>query len=169
MKKIFPVLEKVNNAIVLAFNDDFAKYAAVLIQSMLKYSSESHYYDIIILNTGISEENKAGLSSIVENCDNFSIRFITIDIKNVDKLYIDRGTANLSPETYYRLLIGDLLSDEYKRAVYLDADMVLQNDIADIFEENVDGVILGACRDMTGICSNYGPKGAERLEYQRSV
>ena len=46
---------------------------------------------------------------------------------------------------------------------------VLQNDIADIFEENVDGVILGACRDMTGICSNYGPKGAERLEYQRSV
>ena len=66
-------------------------------------------------------------------------------------------------------MIGDLLSDEYKRAVYLDADMVLQNDIADIFEENVDGVILGACRDMTGICSNYGPKGAERLEYQRSV
>lgn len=169
MKKITPIFKKANNAIILAFNDDFAKYAAVLIQSILNHSSESHCYDIIILHSFVSKENQAKLLSMVENCENFSISFITIDLENMDELYIERGISNLSPETYYRLLIGDLLSDEYKRAVYLDADMVLQNDIADIFEENVDGVILGACRDMTGICSNYGPKGAERLEYQRSV
>ena len=169
MKKITPIFKKANNAIVLAFNDDFAKYAAVLIQSILNHSSESHCYDIIILHSFVSKENQTKLLSMVENCENFSIRFITIDIKNVDKLYIDRGTTNLSPETYYRLLIGDLLSDEYKRAVYLDSDMVLECDIAQLFEENVDGVILGACRDITGICINYSPKGAERVAYQKSI
>ncbi len=169
MKKITPIFKKANNAIVLAFNNDFAKYAAVLIQSILNHSSESHCYDIIILHSFVSKENQTKLLSMVEDCENFSIRFITIDLENMDELYIERGISNLSPETYYRLLIGDLLSDEYKRAVYLDSDMVLECDIAQLFEENVDGVILGACRDITGICINYSPKGAERVAYQKSI
>lgn len=169
MKRISTTFEKANNAIVLAFNNDFAKYASVLIQSMLKYSSEFNFYDIIILHSCVSEENQAKLSSMSENYDNVSIRFINIDLEHMDELHIERGKANLSPETYYRLLIGDLLSDKYNRAVYLDTDMVLECDIALIFEENVDGVILGACRDITGICVNYSPKGAERVEYQKNV
>lgn len=169
MKRIDPVFEKTNNAIVMAFNDDFARYASVLIQSILKYSSKSHCYDILILHSCISESNQIKILSMVDNCNNASIRFITIDFENMDELYVERGSSSLSQEAYYRLLIGDLLSDEYNRAVYLDADMVLECDIALIFEENVDGVILGACRDITGICANYSPKGAERVEYQKNV
>lgn len=169
MNCISPIFEKCNNAIVLAFNDDFAKYAAVLIKSLLKHASEMYYYDIIILHSRISESNRIRLSSMVENNENVNIRFVCVDFENMDELYIERGKSNLSAETYYRLLIGDLLSNEYKRAVYLDADMVLEYDIARIFEENVDGVILGACRDMTGIAVNYGPNGAGRIEYQRDV
>ncbi|MDO4392874.1 MAG: glycosyltransferase family 8 protein [Bacillota bacterium] len=169
MNKISPQFNNQNAAIVLAFNEDFSKYAAVLIESMLQNASADQCYDVIVLHSNISDGNRNKLTSMTELHDNVSLRFLHIDSSNWDDLYVERGNSPLSVETYYRLLIGDLLSEEYQRVIYLDADMVLTDDIAKLFEIELDDVILGACRDITGICINYGPDGEKRVEYQKSV
>ena len=166
---INPVFEECNTAIVMACNNDFVKYASVLINSIIVNSSEHNYYDIVILYKNIGIDEQCRIISMIEKHQNFSIRFYKVNIDNEEELYVERNGSPLSFEAYYRLLICDILSEEYTRAVYLDVDMIVVEDVAQLYDINVDNYILGAGRDITGVCANYGPNGEARVRYQNEV
>lgn len=50
-------------------------------------------------------------------------------------------------ETYYRLIIPEIMPD-YHKILYLDCDMVVDCDVADLYEENLNGMIVGASKDI---------------------
>lgn len=55
-----------------------------------------------------------------------------------------RPGDHVSPATFYRLFIAEILPAEYAHAVYLDADMLALRSIAPLFSRPVDGLLAAA-------------------------
>lgn len=131
--------------VVLSANDRFSPYLDVMIQSIVENASENRNYDIIILYNDISEKNRDIITSTAQGKRNISIRFIRVcEYFDSEKLFVDQ---HLSVETYYRLIIPEIMPG-YHKILYLDCDMVVNYDVAELYDLKLGGCIVGAVKDI---------------------
>lgn len=130
--------------IVFSANNQFAPVCGVAIQSIIEHVNPDINYDIVLLGTDISAENKRLIKSLPKGKENISIRFC--DVSAIVKPYVLTASEHISVETYYRFLIQSLLPD-YDKVIYLDGDLVCNCDIAELFQEDIDGYLLAATYD----------------------
>ena len=131
--------------IVLSANDKFSPYLDIMIRSMVANASPERQYDIIILYNDISEKNQHRISMAVKGRTNISIRFIKVcEYFDSKKLFVDQ---HLSVETYYRLIIPEIMPN-YHKILYLDCDMVADHDVAELYDMDLKGAVIGAAKDI---------------------
>lgn len=143
VEDIKPISEKAI-PIVLAANESFAPYMNVFIKSLVE-NNRDNLLDIIVLHQDIKSETQTIIKT--DNCisDKVSIRFYDVKsyFKNL-KLYIDQ---HLSLETYFRLAIQEILAD-YEKVLYLDSDMVVLDNIAELYAMDIEGYALMGAKDI---------------------
>lgn len=130
--------------IFFAVDDGYMPFLAVTLQSLVDNSSEEYYYLIKILYTNISEENKEKIKKYER--ENVNIEFVDLNyyigtIK--DKLYT---RDYYSKTTYFRLFIPNLYP-QYDKALYLDCDIVLLRDVAELFNIDMGDNLVGGAPD----------------------
>ena len=130
--------------VVFAANNQFVPMFAACLRSVIDHSTLNYNYDIVLLHSDISEENKLILKKMVEGIKNISLRLF--DVTHLIVNYNLKANAHISVETYYRFLIQDVLPD-YEKILYLDCDLVVNADVAELYQENLDGYMLAAVRD----------------------
>ncbi len=131
--------------IVLSANNKFAPYLDIMIRSIVENASERRNYDIIVLCNDITEKNQSWIRTAAAGKENIRIRFIRVNqYFDAKKLFVDQ---HLSVETYYRLIIPEIMPD-YHKILYLDCDMVADRDVAELYDMELDGCILGAVKDI---------------------
>ena len=130
--------------IVFASNNAFAPVCSVAIQSIIQNSNADNYYDIIILESDITDYNKKMTLSLVKGRENFSIRFFHASdlIRNYNLV----ANEHITVETYYRFLIQDILP-HYEKVLYLDGDLVCNRDVAELYSIDISGYMLAAAHD----------------------
>ena len=112
--------------IVFTCDDNYFKYTATVIQSIISNLKSSIQYEINILSEYISEENKTKAFLLIKNYKNVKLKFV--DLKNIDasKFYLN---SYMNASTYYRFFIPELFQ-KYNRILYLDSDLIIDNDIS---------------------------------------
>ncbi|MDR0644372.1 MAG: DUF4422 domain-containing protein, partial [Treponema sp.] len=142
-------------AVCLACNDDYVRYTSVLLASIYANASPENFYDIVILHRDITETTRRVCENMFKNADNFSLRFCDVsqNFEAYRNIYISR---HLTYETYYRFFILDIF-EGYGKILYLDCDMVVNADIAELFEEDLNGKYIGAVRDSDFIVAANMP------------
>lgn len=130
--------------VVFAANNGFVPYFAACLQSLLDHTSPSNCYDLVLIQTDVSEDNKASLTKMVSAYDNVSLRFFHPGVLLQNRHL--KANAHISAETYFRFLIQQMLPD-YDKVVYLDSDLILNADVAELYETDVEGYLLAAARD----------------------
>jgi len=143
----FELIKTKTNSVttVLSINNIYVPYIYVLIESIIQNANQKRPYEIFILTTNISLENKEILKNQIKKDNRFSIEFI-----NVANLIKDKKINlfdYLSIETYFRFFIFDLFSDTQK-ILYLDSDLIINSDIADLYDINIEGKYLAAAKDI---------------------
>jgi lipopolysaccharide biosynthesis glycosyltransferase len=105
---------------------------------------------------------------MVENHRNFSIDFIDVNLYIKDyAFFVGTHHAGITIETWFRLFIPEILSQfGYKKAVYLDGDMICLTDIAELFKTNIEEYCLAASPDIMGIGGYYSRTHNNRLYKQ---
>ena len=153
---VLPAFEEQNIAVAFACNDKFVPYMATLLVSICECSSSKYNYDILILTQNISEKNKEILKKMIKNRSNFSIRYLDPTSYIQGCSFYIRG--HFSVETYFRLVLPELLP-AYQKILYLDSDMVVESDVAELYNENIESFLLGACHDAdtAGLYNGYEP------------
>lgn len=142
--KIDPVDDQ-SVPIVLASNDKFVPYLSTMIESILENANPDRGYDIIVLHRDISFDNQLKIKFQAKEYMHCSIRFANVQSYfNSMKLFVNQ---HLSVETYYRLVIQDLMP-KYKKVLYLDADMVVECDVAQLYDIDMGEYMIGAVRDI---------------------
>lgn len=137
---------KKNNLIPVFFatDDNYAQFLCVAIKSLKENSSKNNNYIVHILHNGLSQKNKLLLSEF--GAENFTIQFndVASSIANVkDKLFVRDYYSNA---IYYRLFIPSMFL-QYDKAIYLDCDVIVKADIAEMFNTDIGNNLLGAVAD----------------------
>jgi len=142
-----PAFATNNNLIVMATDDNYALYCAVALQSIAENAAPTQYYDVVILEDALSDEVKAFLTNIFQKNDTVSLRFYNVRalVEPYAPMFFVR--SNFTIATYYRLFIVTIFS-QYERALYLDCDIVIDNDISDIFAMDFKGNLSAAVKDF---------------------
>lgn len=141
-----PICEEMIVPVVFAVNDTFMPYLSVTIQSLLENCAEEYFYHLIVLHAGsIQEQNKGKLMQLAIGKDNCKFDFYDVSVFLADRnFFVDK---HLSVETYFRLFIPDIVPF-YDKVVYLDCDLVLQEDVSKLYTLNLDGYYLAAAKDL---------------------
>ena len=128
-------------------DDNYVPYLVVALQSLVENSKNKYNYEINILNTGINNENKKALKDFEKS--NIHIKFVdvSIKIKSIYKKLVAQLRDYYSPSIYYRLFIPTLFP-KYKKALYLDCDIVILDDIAKLYNTDLKGNMIGATVDQ---------------------
>ena len=139
---------------------------SVLLTSLLLHISPKRNYDIIILESDITKESRELLLGMIRDKNNVSLRFVNVSayLSTFNALFIH---LHLKMETWYRLLLPDLLHD-YEKILYLDCDMIIEADVAELYDTDVSDFLLAATRDpdTAGLYGGYDPA---RKKYTHEV
>lgn len=130
--------------IFFAVDDGYCPFLAVALQSLTDNCSDENRYLIKILNTDISSENRRKIAKYERN--NVDIEFVDLNYyiqKIKDKLYT---RDYYSKTTYFRLFIPNLYP-QYDKALYLDSDIVILDDIADLYNIDMGNDLVAAAPD----------------------
>lgn len=145
--------------IVFACSESFVPYLSVAVQSIVENASATRRYDIIVLTRDLSPTSMITLTRQTKSA-NVGVGFLDVDAALGDIKLPHHG--HFRPETYFRLLAPSLLPN-VKKAIYLDSDLIVNADIAELFDIDVTGYLLGATRDadtlgqMDGYDATVGP------------
>lgn len=128
--------------IVLATNENYAGAVAVTIRSAITHKNEDDTFHFTILHTGISDVLQKKYCRMSEKnviVDCMDISLLADEVQGL-------GCRHLTAETMYRLYIPELFPNDDK-VLYLDGDMVVLGDLAEVYETDVSGYILAAVMD----------------------
>ncbi|MBQ8498183.1 MAG: glycosyltransferase family 8 protein [Clostridia bacterium] len=127
--------------IFFSSDDNYIPYLDVAIASLIANASKEYQYRIIVLNTGLKQEN---IDKIMKNAsEKFIIDFVDIsnEVENIKARF--KNVYHFSVVTYYRLFIASLFP-QYDKIVYLDCDLVVLGDISELYHTDLGGNIFGA-------------------------
>lgn len=140
-----PAFAENNVAMVLASSDFYTIYLSAMLESIVENASDEYNYDITVLESGIKEDNKKALQLLQEGHENVSIRFYNVKEKMAN-VHL-KATGHISVETYYRLLIPEVFIN-YEKILFLDSDMTVHADMAELFNMDVTGYMVAAAHDQ---------------------
>lgn len=140
--------------VFFACDENFVKFTAVTIKSLIANASKEFSYDIHILCTKISEEKKRKAQELAS--EGFKIYFddVTDYLKSISYRLPIRDYY--SKTTYYRLFISEMFP-ELDKAVYLDSDMIVLGDISKLYSHDIGENYVGACNEQAMVQTDvYG-------------
>lgn len=133
-----------------SISDDFTPYAAVSLSSLARFVDPKKDYTVTFLHQGLSKAHEESLASYSK--DNLHVEFYEMSdvllkpIQDRKENYL-RGDF-FAMSIFYRLFIPDLFP-QYDKAVYIDSDTVLNDDIAKLYETELGDNLIGACVDSS--------------------
>lgn len=132
-----------------ASDEKYAPYLSVALVSIVAHANPRRRYHIIVLSNQITDESKKKLLTVTAADDNVDLDIVEMGEKIIDAVKDDKNVLNEDAVTYaiyFRLFIAELFP-ELDRALYLDADIVLERDVADLYDTDLHGNALGAAVD----------------------
>lgn len=129
-------------ALCTLLDDNFVIGFKAFVKSLKKWHPEVNY-DFLIIDVGLSDENKSYMKLCYDN-----LVFIKPDYKNYSDVNMSK-TSDVLKKTYYTL---ELFSFEaYERIIFFDMDMVITGDISEVLN----------CKEDFAAVKGYNAKADE--------
>lgn len=142
--------EKEYIEIVLAADDNYAKFCAVTMVSILENTKNPIRFHIF--DGGIKEFHQNKLLKL-EKQYNCKIIFYSMDKLELPKVPLNRNWISVA--TYYRLFITDVIPFNIDKIIYLDCDIIVDKDISELWNYDISKYMAGAVEDEHSI-PNHG-------------
>lgn len=130
--------------IATSLNRKYVSYTYVMMKSVLvnNENEDIHFY---ILHTELTDEDMELLKSLTDEYGK-EISFLKVDrSKFSSKL---PTTKDWSLETYFRLMMLDLLPETVDRILYLDVDVIVDKSLHELYFMDFDGQLFAVCKEM---------------------
>lgn len=154
--------------VAFVIDDCFAMPAAVAITSILANKKPGVDYRFYLCVNGFSDENRAMMRSFEQSWPGTELRIVDVDLSAYESFYVQYdGHMGAGSITALGKFLLPQLAPEEDRLLYLDADIIVQDDISELFEQRLDGFVAGVVRD-SGTMWNRSPVAAKLPFYFNS-
>ena len=132
------------NTLVAAYSadDKYAHYLGIAMKSLVDSQSEFDSIHVIVMDCGISDDNKQRLESIANDAGS-EITFV--DMRNqLKNLNLNLGDREWFVAAYARLFLADIVPEKYDRVLYCDCDTIVKGSLKGLWDiEFKDELIAG--------------------------
>jgi lipopolysaccharide biosynthesis glycosyltransferase len=132
-----------------------------MLTSLFENNKELKLY-IYILAEHLSDKSRNEFASLARNY-NKKIEIITVNNDTLKDCPIRIGD-HVSIATYYRLLAPILLPSEIDKVLYLDCDIIINDNISELYNEDTAEHMVAMCKDE----AFFIEEKYERLDYCKS-
>ena len=133
-----------NIPVFFSVDDNYVPFLMVTLESIISNMSKNNNYDFYVLNNGLKQENIDRL--LKYNKNNYTLNFVNMSEKIKDISAILHTRDYYTKAIYYRLFIPTLFPN-LDKAIYMDCDITVQDDVAKLFNYDVTNNLLGAIAD----------------------
>lgn len=137
-----------NESIIIfaASDEKYAQHLAVMVASVCANHRTNEKLEFYIVDGNISNESKDKIRVLTE-VFGAAIEFLPLDTN----LFSGFPTpAYLSTAAYYRLIIPDLVDASIKKGIYLDCDIIVRNDVSELWAIDLGDALFAAVSDPGG-------------------
>ncbi len=136
--------------IVSAANDNYATHLYVMLKSLLVHVSRKSDVRVVIIHSDIAAARRELIADLVTSFGAV-IEFTNIQDPDISDIPMDAGAQYVSRETFYRIDIPHLLSPHDDKAIYLDCDIVVLDDLREIWELDISNYHVAAVEDFINV------------------
>ncbi len=135
--------------IFFGVDDAYAPFLSVALHSAIENSSPARQYRAIVLYQSLSEENRRRLGALA--ADHFAVEFVPM--QNQLDCITDRMENRLRSDCftltiYFRLFIAAMFP-QYDKGIYIDSDVAVTGDLAELYDIDLGDHLIGACSDLS--------------------
>lgn len=152
--------------VVFAADNNYVPMLGTTMYSTFKNASVDYQYDVTILHRDISPDNQRSLIEFFSSFKNVKLDFYNVS-EIIDRYELTTNNPHISVETYYRFLIQQILPG-YDKVVYLDSDLIVEGDIAQLYNTDLGDTWLAAAHDIDFV-GNVNMKKGDRLHYAKNI
>lgn len=169
---------KKNIPIVFGCSNQYVPYLYTTLLSLKQHTSKEHFYEINILETNITDFAKKNIKELFSNTHNIDLKFINLtDIidKNIEYFLPfkekNKLPSNAGLVTFYSIFIPEIFSS-YEKVIFLDADLIIEEDIANLFSIDMEDKAFAGVLDLqmiNAVQSNVFNKEYSIREYFNNI
>jgi lipopolysaccharide biosynthesis glycosyltransferase len=130
-------------SVVSASDDNYALPLAVTIRSAIDHLGRGRPLNVYILDGGLSDASKRRLERSWR-APHVRVEWLQPPVEQIADLKTEN---HLNLVTYLRLFMPALLPAETERVLFLDADMLIQRDLAELWRTELEGAPIAAVHD----------------------
>lgn len=150
--------ENADIKVCFTLTDNYYIFAACAMASILINSNYNDRYHFYILTDYLSDKNKAFFKKLKLIRD-FDLSFLIIDNNELKEYEVSYwGTY-----VYYRFKIFDLIKAD--RVLYLDSDIIVRDDLGELFKTDLTGYLAAAALDQNNLDSKKRIKLKDEAKY----
>lgn len=136
--------ERYTMNVAIATNRRYVPVSMVMLYSLFFNNTDADIH-VYIFNCELTEEDRLTFEQLA-TAWNQKITLLTItDVARFEGL---PTTEDWTKETYFRLMMPELLPDDVERILYLDVDTIINKPIRSFYETDFAGMDLVVCEDI---------------------
>ena len=154
MKKVAPI------NILIACDKNYAPYYGVLLSSLFRHNPKQAFRIYLVTDGTWSKSQEQKFRQLCKrHCSEFHVIIVDADIvKNCP--VVPNYHVNVS--AYYHILSPLILPQEIDKIIYMDGDMIVCDDICDLWSLDMEGYAMAAALDSVA----FWDETYERLGYK---
>lgn len=135
--------------VFFAIDDNYVPFLSVALGSAIRNSSSERRYRAIILHQTLGEENRKKLRALA--APHFEIEFVPMGtgLESITDIAENRMRCDEFTLTIFFRLFIPRMFPQYDKGIYLDSDVVVTGDLAELFDIDLGENYLGGCADLS--------------------
>ncbi|WP_414575270.1 glycosyltransferase family 8 protein [Anabaena sp. CCY 9402-a] len=151
MTFVTPELDHNPLVVVCGADNNYAMPLAVTLYSALVNLEKGCTLYLYIIDGGITDQSKQRIQRVL-NVEHIDLHLQWISPSNLTSLSHIKTPDWVSVATYLRLLIPDILPEIFKKAIYLDSDLLVKGNLKNLWNQEIANYALLACTDLVIPC-----------------
>ena len=137
--------------VFFSVDENYAPYLSTALASLIDHTSSKYQYKLHVVYHNLTRRSLRKLQKLSAGHSNVDI--ITIEMQETLSGISDRKSTQLkadyfTPTIYYRIFLPEMFP-QYDKGIYLDSDIIVNDDVAKLYETDLRGNLIAATVDMS--------------------
>lgn len=131
--------------VAFGIDDSYTVHCATAMASLLDFIHPEQSINLFVLHSNLSPASQDRLSGLTSGYPGAKVIFVYVDADYFKSF--SHKTSYISTATYFRLKLHELLPADARKALYIDSDLVVTDNIADLWNIDLGQSCLAAVPD----------------------